>query len=114
MWIIYTLSALWSIGCLALFLFILKQVVFPGYGEGPNWLGIVMVLGLALPIIVLIGLLPWAYIEYDKSPDLATLKKAEWWCSVEHPETTTTYVQSGKVMVPVTTTTMVCDQYNKR
>lgn len=112
MWIVYTLSALWSIGCAGAFIAGFRAVWSEHYGGFP-WGAMLMLFGLGLPLCFIMGILPWSFIAYEQSPTLATLKKSEWVCTAEHPETTTTYIQSGKVMVPMTSTHMVCDQYGR-
>lgn len=106
---IYLLSALWSIGCIGL---VVWCVVWLFDEEGPL---IAFFIGcVALPIGVLLAVLPWAAIEDASSPDLVTLKKNAWFCSASHTVVTTTMVASGKVMVPVTTSHQVCDRYDRR
>lgn len=68
---------------------------------------------IAIPIWVFFGLTPMALIHHEEGPQLATLLKSDWHCASSHQETNTTYVQSGKVMVPITSTTDVCDVYGR-
>ena len=106
---VYLLTTLWSLGCFGLPLWAAWSL----WDDGDN--GLAVAIGLmAWPIGCLLAVLPWAFISEAQSSDLATLKKNEWFCSQSHPVTTTTYVKSGSVMVPVTSTHQVCDQYNRR
>lgn len=64
-------------------------------------------------IFLITGLIaaPFAYMDAHE-PNF-TLKKAEWHCTASHPETTTTYVMSGKIAIPITTTNTVCNQWTE-
>ena len=67
-------------------------------------------------VLFIVGVLALAiYVEFTKaqSPTIA-LRKTEWECTGTRQESTTTYVQSGKVMVPITTYHDVCVEYTKR
>jgi hypothetical protein len=68
-----------------------------------GFVGFCVIIGL-----VVVGLI-YGGIDYVQGPDLATLKKSEWYCSDSHSETT--YVMSGKVLVPITSD--VCDEYSR-
>lgn len=65
---------------------------------------------LLVPVWALTGLSPLGILAHETGPELATLLKSEWVCDSEHSETT--YVMSGKVMVP--RTSQVCDVYKRR
>ena len=104
----YILASMWLVGC----------VVAPLWAAIVTWqdddnLICFLVLSIGLPLGCLLGILPWALIAENRSPDLATLKKNEWVCSASHVESSTTYVMSGKIMVPITSNDTVCDQYNR-
>lgn len=47
-----------------------------------------------------------------------TLKKDDWVCAASHEESTTTFVNTGDgktiVLIPITTTSTVCDQWHRR
>jgi len=105
---VYALSAMWAVGCFVLPLW--GAWVFFREGDTAPALG---VLFIVFPLCVLMGAAPWAFIKQGASPDLATLKKNEWVCTEAHYVTTTTYVKSGSVLVPVTSRSEVCDQYNR-
>lgn len=107
---IYAIMALWSLGC-----FFLPLVA--GYilirDKFSRWEG-VFVICVAWPVGCALAVLPWIMAADTKSPDLAVLKKNEWQCTVRHTQTVTTYVQSGKIMVPITNVLRVCDQYSRK
>lgn len=73
----------------------------------------VVFVGFALLCVGIIGLVFYAGVSESRSPIL-TLKKSEWECTGTRSESITTYVQSGKVMVPLTTYHDVCVEYQKR
>lgn len=72
------------------------------------WIGIVVVVGLCLLLVAL----PVGCVMAAKSPTFS-LQKDEWSCVKTHREPTTTYIQSGKVLVPVTSYHDVCDVYSR-
>lgn len=47
-------------------------------------------------------------------PILATLLKSEWQCTSSHKEQSTSFVASGNVMIPITSTNDVCDSFGRR
>lgn len=108
-WFGMTLAVLWSVGCFSLPLW----AVWSMWDEDEKGMAAATLL-IGLPIGCLIAVLPWAFIAEQRSPDLATLKKNEWFCSSSHTVVTTTMVMSGKVMIPVTQSHQVCDQYQRR
>ena len=61
-------------------------------------------------VLVLLGIGAW---EEAKSP-VFTLHKNEWVCSMEHTETSTTLISSGKTLIPLVTSSSVCDRYDRR
>lgn len=105
--IVYILAGLWSLGCLIGLLALCASMVFD-YG-GPNWFGLALSLTFGIPVAFLLGIAPWALLAYQASPDLVTLKKVDWACSASVESTT--YVQSGNVLVPVTSED--CVQYSR-
>lgn len=77
---------------------------------------------IVIPIVVVITLalffvgLPmwgWSVYKQSQSPTFE-LYKNQWTCSQSHREDTTMYVQSGKVLVPVTSHEKVCDQWTRK
>lgn len=105
----YFLSALWSVGCVVIPLWAGFSLVQDRCDRG---LGISVLL-VGFPLGCLFAMAPWAFIADIQSPNLATLKKGQWVCSQSHQVTSTTYVKSGSVLVPVTNTNRVCDQYRR-
>lgn len=79
-----------------------------------EWALVAVAFLVGLPIAIIVALAPWALIGDETSPDLATLKNNEWFCSAKHTAVTTTLIMSGKTMVPVVTSHVVCDQYNRK
>lgn len=106
--IFIVLSVLWSLGCLAGFGWII-HTIWDDYG-GPDWWAMAFAFGVGLPIVLLFAVIPWGAMAYASSPDLVTLKKAEWECINSHSETT--YVKSGDILVPVTSD--ICDVYGRK
>ena len=104
--IVWILGAMWAVGSLAAIGYFLFDMCETKPGLVVGWL-------LGIPIWTLCGLGPLALINHESGPQLATLLKSEWHCSSAHEETTTTYVQVGKAMVPSTSTTSVCDAYGR-
>jgi len=104
----YGLMIMWSVGCIGGCLLI----AVGGFSDGDLGLGFAVTL-LGLPIAVLLGLLPWAIAEDMASPDLVTLKKADWVCSTSHNVTSMTPVSTGKTTIMVPTTQSVCDTYSR-
>lgn len=106
--IAYALAGLWFLGCTVLPLYAAVSL----FQDRDTGLGAAVLL-IGFPLGCLIAVLPVALIEESQSPDLATLKKNEWVCSASHSVSTTTYVKSGSVMVPVTSRHQECDVYSK-
>ncbi len=70
---------------------------------------------ISVAIIALIGfciIAPFAIWKDSQRPTFE-LKKDDWTCARAHQEQTTTYVKSGSVMIPVTSTYDVCDMYKR-
>lgn len=64
-------------------------------------------------IVLLFVLAPFAiYAEYKA--EKFSLKKDEWSCTASVERPTTTYIQSGNVMVPITTYSKHCTQWSER
>jgi hypothetical protein len=101
------LGVMWSVGCFLLPLW----AVWTMFDEGDTGLAAAMLL-IGFPICVLLGCLPWAFYAEEQDPKLH-LNKTHWSCTASHNQTTTTYVMSGKIMVPITSTQRVCDQYSR-
>ena len=81
--------------------FLMDKVVVPG-----------VVIFLAL-IVLAIPFGIYACIKADQSPTF-TLHKDAWACTASHVTTSTTYIMVGKVMVPQTVSSTVCDQWSAR
>lgn len=105
----YVLATLWALGLLGCVIWgCLNDFMFD------SWIGRTIWLLICLPLWVTFGLGPFALIEHEAGPVEATLLKSEWQCSASHQETATSMIMVGKVMVPTTITSNVCDQYNKK
>lgn len=105
-YVLYTLAAMWALGTAGVAIyFVVEEVTFA--------ITKVIVTLLLIPMWFVIGVIPLTYVHEKSGPKLATLLKSEWQCVNSHSEQSTTYVQSGKVMVPVTSTTDVCDAYGR-
>ena len=73
-----------------------------------TWIGIICIVVACLLIVVA----PICFFMDAKSPTFS-LKKDEWACVKTHRKPTTTYIQSGKVLVPVARHQDVCDVYSR-
>ena len=105
----FLIGAMFSAGC----------VLIPLYGVYLLWknneIGIaIFTLVIAWPLTVLIAYMPWIIYADIQSPNLAILKKNEWFCSQKHSVVTTTIIPSGKIMIPITSVHDVCDQYSRK
>lgn len=69
----------------------------------------VLCVGMLLGLPVLI----YCAIKSDNSPTIS-LRKADWACTQSQTIPITTYVMSGKVMVPITTYMHQCQQWNRQ
>ena len=81
-----------------------------------DWVGdriAVVLVGLILGGFGLVLLLVYLLYADSQSPEIV-LRKSEWQCVGTRRESTTIYVQVGKVMVPQTTYHDVCVEYKKR
>lgn len=90
-------------GAAALVAFAVKAA---GDGMGLLSFGLAVIFAAMALFFVLI---PFAVLQEENSPDLATLKKKDFICTSSHKETT--WVMAGKVLVPLTNE--VCDQYGR-
>lgn len=104
--ILYVLAAMWAIGTLIVVGYFLNDMCDTRIGTAVGWC-------VVLPLWVLMGLGPIAFIKHESGPELASLLKSDWQCTAAHQETSTTYVSSGKVLTPITSTSTVCDQYGR-
>lgn len=77
-----------------------------------DWFGALLVPSLCILIpLIVVGI---GYAIYASSnSETFTLKKSEWQCIATEPRTVTTYIQSGKILVPITTTYDECTQYKR-
>lgn len=71
------------------------------------------VLAAILAICVGLPLGLYALVMDSQSPTMQ-LRKADWACTQSQTIPITTYVMSGKVMVPITTYTSQCNQWNRQ
>lgn len=100
------LAVLWSAGCT------LGPVFMAAYAWREGDYGFAAAFATILfPVGAVFAAAPWLMYADTQSPVLATLHKNAWQCGASHTETTTTYVKSGNVLVPMTTQHQVCDQY---
>ena len=91
--ILYTLSAMWSFGSIALPLYMVVEVWRDGARIPAALAGMV-----ALPLTFLLSAVPWVFMAEQTSPDLEVLKRGEWTCTSH----TTTYIMVGNVLTPTT------------
>lgn len=82
--------------------FMLSKLLMPGFV-----ILAAVLLFVGVPVVALS-----AYID-SKSPSFS-LRKDQWSCSASVERSTTTYVQSGKVMVPVTNYYNHCVQWTEQ
>lgn len=106
--VLYILAAMFSLGCAAATVWLLYTL---WQEESPVAAVIAGLIGV--PLAVFLVALPFFIIAKRNSPVLATLHKGEWTCTAMHHATTTTYVMSGKVLIPITTSHSVCDEYRR-
>lgn len=65
--------------------------------------------------VLLIGLPVGAYFAWqDSQSPTFELRKDGWVCTASHVETSTIMIQVGKVLVPSTTSSTVCDRWDRR
>ena len=95
----YILAAMWSIGMLSLVI-TFTYSVWDDVSE--NIFGILATIGIGVPTALFLVFVPWALIHDAESPNLATLKKANWVCNSSHQE-----IIPGKTPMMKT----VCDNY---
>ena len=81
-----------------------------------EWFGemipVFLVLGGGFFLFIILPFLFYGLYLESKSPTF-TLKKDEWTITHSHTEPVTTYIMSGKVMIPITTWKEIPDQYNR-
>ena len=99
----YTLAGLWAAGTLGVMVYMISALAGDVVGKLVGH-------AIGIPIWVLLGLGPIAVVHHESGPSFELLRP-EWACTATHVETTTTYIQSGNVMVPSTTSHTVCDAY---
>jgi hypothetical protein len=104
--LLYLLAAAWAVGTLGGVFMFLRDMCETAIGR-------VFGACIGVPIWAVLGLGPVALVQHESGPVLATLLKSEWRCTASHAETTTSFVKSGDVMVPITSTTNVCDAYGR-
>ena len=77
-------------------------------------IGFKLVMGIVITIIAL-TIFGIGYLIYDEVvSDKFYLRKDQWACTASHVETFVTYQKVGDIDVPITNTTVVCDQWNRR
>lgn len=111
-WLVGIFIAMISIGIIIMIISLASSAFNSFYGDSVLaciTLFIVMPIGFAIIFFMWTG---W-YESYFSEQITVTLNQKEWVCSASHSETSSSFVQSGKVMVPITTQHQVCDQYNR-
>lgn len=75
---------------------------------------VVPLLGMSIiaAIVLAVPVIGYALYKDSQSPTFA-LRKDSWACSASVERSTTTYVQSGNVMVPITTYYKHCTQWTE-
>lgn len=74
-----------------------------------TWLVTLLIVGVVVVLIVA----PFA-IYADMKAERFSLRKDEWSCSASVERPVTTYIQSGNVMIPITSYTKHCTQWSER
>jgi uncharacterized membrane protein len=74
-----------------------------------NFFGFLLTL-MVIVLIVSLVLFPVA-CYYDAKKPTFTLKKEEWKCERSHQEVAHSGFMSGNVLIPITISTTVCDEY---
>ena len=82
--------------------FLVERVLFPA-----------LVVLIVLAVFIGLPMMLYAEWQQSKSPTF-TLHKNEWACTQMQRVPITTYVTSGKVMVPITTYSDECHQWSKQ
>lgn len=72
-----------------------------------------LMVGAVAAVVLFLIALPFI-IYADMQAERFALKKAEWACSASVERPITTYIQSGNVMIPVTTYSKHCTQWTER
>lgn len=79
---------------------------------GDQWLAAI---GALILVFTLGGVMViWGEVRSAAHAQTVTLRLDYWACTDDHDAVTTTYVLAGKVMVPVTSHSRVCDQWSGR
>jgi hypothetical protein len=107
--ILYFLAVLWAGGTLG-------ACIAMGMDRyvADTAIGKTIFFAIVLPVWCILGVGPIFLIKHETGPELAVLLRSDWECSASHNVTSTTYVQSGKIMVPMTSTHSVCDLYGRK
>lgn len=74
----------------------------------PWFVGLILVVAVGMVLLIPVAL----YAEYKA--EKFYLRKDQWTCTASRLETSTTYIQSGNVMVPITSTHKHCTQWSER
>jgi hypothetical protein len=99
---------MWSIGCtIGLIGVIWITIDDRDYGLTA------LALFLGGPVAIIIGALPWMFLEDASSPNLATLKKGEWVCTNSHTVVTGVPISTGKTTTIMPQSHKVCDSYTR-
>lgn len=105
--ILYTLAGMWAVGADGAVVYLIfdsfNSLVFRTFSAL-----------ILIPLWAICGLGPIALIHHKNGPILATLLKSEWQCTSSHKEQSTSFVASGNVMIPITSTNDVCDSFGRR
>lgn len=86
-------------------------------GDILEWFGLhILPWILIIMVSVLIVAIPFGISAWYKDSKRPTfdLKKDDWVCTKFHREASTYYITVGKVLLPQTTTTEVCDQWTRK
>ena len=106
-YILYILAILWALGSFGM----ACMLVFDKWNSRT---GTIVGILVGIPIWMLLGVAPIYFVYEHYSEGEFTLAKVSWQCTAGHNETSTAYVQSGNVMVPINSTTFICDQYTRK
>lgn len=111
LWFTGILLAAISLGILILVIWMILNSSDSYYGDP-----ILAVIALFIVAPIAIGFIyilwdSW-YDYYFREQQYYNLNQKDWVCSASHSVSSTTYVKSGSVMIPVITYNTVCDQYN--
>lgn len=104
--ILYSLATMWACGTFVGMCYMVYDIF---HGVAGRFVGAL----IGLPLWAALGFYPFAFIPHASGPVLAKLLESEWQCSSSHAETSTFYHQIGNTLVPLSTTTNVCDVYSR-